>query len=104
MAAISHSDHRDDGYLRVTVSLLKRHLQEEMSPETRLQFVGSLETWAADLGADVVASIKPMCDQAYAIVEKRGSIPAMDLFTDEFTTFAALNPSLVASPTLRIAH
>ncbi|WP_213740942.1 hypothetical protein [Bradyrhizobium sp. dw_411] len=97
MTAIS----RDDTYPRVTISLLKRHLLEEMSPETRKQFVGSLERWAADLGADVVEAIKPMCDKGYAILSEVGASGAVDSFNERFHEFAALNPSLKFNNTAR---
>jgi hypothetical protein len=90
----------EDACPRVTVSLLKRHLLEPMSEDTRLQFVGSLERWADDLGADVVAAIKPMCDRGYQIVTEAlelGTANVIDVFAERFPAFAALNPSLVAS-------
>jgi hypothetical protein len=88
-------------YALVTISLLKRHLREEMSPETRIQFLESLEFWEADLGADLVEAIEPMCDRAYQILTEAlkigGTASAVDFFTDRFSTFAALNPSLIGS-------
>jgi hypothetical protein len=90
-------------YTLVLSSLTKRLLAEEMPAAYRMQFLehlekmGTREPW---ITAEMIAAIEPMCDKGYEIVQeaqKLGANKALDAYAKFFSTFAMLNPSLIAA-------
>jgi hypothetical protein len=90
-------------YTIVHISLNKRLLRADMPARERLQILEGLEIDDLDrlwLTNDMVAAIEPMCDKGYEIASEAHKLPdgkVLDVFADEFATFAALNPSLIAA-------
>jgi hypothetical protein len=90
-------------YTLVLASLTKRMLTQEMPPEYRVQFLehldkmqqGQIGQW---LTTEMIAALEPMCDKADEIASEMRKLgtKALDAYAKFFSTFAALNPSLVA--------
>ena len=90
-------------YTLVLASLTKRILAEEMPPEYRVKFLEHLDKMRQGedrkwLTADMIAALEPMCDKAAEIASEMRKLgpKALDAYAKFFSTFAALNPSLVA--------
>jgi hypothetical protein len=100
-------------YTLVVISEIKRTLAEKIPAEFRLKFLEHLDKWAADDGrtwltAEMIAAIEPMCDKGNEIAREAKKLPRgkfLDVYAETFSTFAVLNPSLIAalqmSPTFR---
>jgi hypothetical protein len=94
---------RGYAYTIVNISLSKRLLQYDMPAMERLKILQSLEVCDADrfwLTPEMVAAIEPMDDKGNEIVSEAGKLGAgkiLDVFAEHFSTFAVLNPSLLAA-------
>jgi hypothetical protein len=90
-------------YTIVHISLNKRLLSDDMPASERLKILEGLEIDDLDrhwLTNDMVAAIEPMDDHGYEIVSEAHKLPegkVLDVFADNFATFAVLNPSLIAA-------
>jgi hypothetical protein len=88
-------------YTVVNISLSKRLLACDIPTRERLELLESLEVdderW---LTPEMVAAIEPMDDRGYQIVSEARRLDAgkiLDVFAEHFSTFAVLNPSLIAA-------
>jgi hypothetical protein len=87
----------------VMVSIVKRMLAAEIPGEFRLKFLEHLDRMPAKensiwLTAEMIAAIKPICDNGYEIVceaRKLGAAKSLDVYAEMFSTFAELNPSII---------
>jgi hypothetical protein len=90
-------------YTLVMISIVKRVLTMEMPAAERLQFLERLDKMPATsewLTAEMVAVVEPVCDKGNELVteaRKLGAKKALDVYAEHFSTFAVLNPSLVAA-------
>jgi hypothetical protein len=90
-------------YTLVNISLSKRLLQDEIPASDRLEVLESLEVDIIDsiwLKPEMVSAIAPMCDKGNQIVSEArplGAGKTLDVFAKHFSTFAVLNPSLLAA-------
>jgi hypothetical protein len=88
-------------YTLVIISETKRWLAHELSAAHRLRFLEFLDRCTDNvLTAEAIASVEPMCDEAYEMVKearKLGADKALDVFArwDVFNAFIALNPSIL---------
>jgi hypothetical protein len=89
-------------YTIVNISVNKRLLRDDMPAKERLDLLESLEVSRDDLWLTpkMIATIEPMCDKGNEIVSEARRLDAskiLDVFADHFSTFAVLNPSLIAA-------
>jgi hypothetical protein len=87
-------------YSLVMVSVAKRLLKEEMPASYRLKFLEHLDrTGAKWLTPDMIATVEPICDKGYEIIQEAQKLgpKALDVYAEHFETFAGLNPSLIAA-------
>ena len=89
-------------YTLVMISVVKRYLAEDIPADFQLRFLSWLEKDSGEWGADTIAAIQPVCDDAYEMVteaRKLGSKEQFDTFAqwEIFNAFVALNPSLLAA-------
>jgi hypothetical protein len=88
-------------YTLVLASLTKRVLTEKIPAEYRLQFLEHLDKMPLGLiwlTPEMIAALEPMCDKGEEIVReamKLGASKSLDAYAKFFSTFAALNPSLI---------
>jgi hypothetical protein len=85
-------------YTLVSISLTKYALQGEMPAEMRLQFLTYLEKFTDQyLTTEIIAMVEPMDARGFELsteARKLGPYKALDLYSDKWDVFAALNPSL----------
>jgi hypothetical protein len=90
-------------YTMVFISIVKRHLEQELPIDVRAKLFDWLDTCGAEwLTPEAVAHIEPMCDEGYAIVreaEKLGAGKALDVYArhEVFSAFCALNRTLLSA-------
>lgn len=89
---------RGHQYTLVMISITKLCLKGEIPPDMRLKFLQHLDKMCDQvITPEVIASIEPMCEDAYEIVQeaiKLGPKKALDVYADKFEVFATLNPTL----------
>jgi hypothetical protein len=91
-------------YTLVSISVTKRMLEQKIPTAYRFKFLEHLdgmttksESW---LTAEMIAAVEPICDKGYEMVreaQKLGGHKALDAYAEFFSTFAVLNPSLLAA-------
>jgi hypothetical protein len=96
-------------YTLVLVSTTKRALAQKIPASYRLQFLEHLEkmtkndgtswgnSWLTD---EMIAAVEPMPNRGEEIaaeIRKLDPLKALDVYASYFTTFAKLNPSLIAA-------
>jgi hypothetical protein len=87
-------------YTLVMASEVKRVLMENIPTEYRLKFLEHLDRMVdrAWLTAEMIEAVEPMCDKAYEIALEAKKLPGgkfLDVYAQNFSTFALLNPSLI---------
>lgn len=96
---------RSQKFTRVLAAITKRCLAEEMPLQRRLEFLEHLEKMTQPapqerqgcVSKEEIAAIQPMDDRAMQIINeilKLDPLEALDVYADNFETFAKLNPSL----------
>ena len=99
-------------YTLVVISETKQMLEEEIPAEYRLKFLEHLDQMSLDrervwLTAEMIAAVGPMCNKGYEIAREAKKLPGgkfLDLYAENFSTFAVLNPSLIAALKLLPGH
>jgi hypothetical protein len=91
-------------YTLVMVSATKRMLAQKIPAEFRLKYLEHLDRMTARdspwLTAEMIAAVEPACDKAYEIMHEAQKLPDgkfLDVYAQNFSTFALLNPSLVGA-------
>jgi hypothetical protein len=89
-------------YTLVMASEVKRLLVEGMPMEYRLKFLEHLDKMVdrAWLTAEMIEAVEPMCDKAHEIALEAKKLPKgkfLDVYAQNFSTFAVLNPSLLTA-------
>jgi hypothetical protein len=90
-------------YTLVFVSLVKKHLAEDIPAYYRLKYLQWLEIRdEACFSPEVIAAVEPMCDDGYELLRetmKLGAKKGFDMIAswEVFSAFVALNPSLLAA-------
>jgi hypothetical protein len=97
-------------YTLVSISITKRMLEMEIPAEYRLKFLEHLDKRESSdiwLTAEMIAAIEPICDKGYEIVREAKKLPNgkyLDVYAERFSTFAVLNPSLIAALKMLPTH
>ncbi len=90
-------------YTLVMISITKRWLAMELPAFYRLKFLEHLDKMTtgdgAWLTAEMIAAIEPVCDKGHEMVCEANKLgdKALDAYAKFFSTFAVLNPSLIAA-------
>jgi hypothetical protein len=92
-------------YTLVIISDLKRMLASTIPTEHRLRFLEFLDNHSNDWPPEIIASIAPMCDAGAEIMSEAHKLgdKMLDKIAewDVFSTFCALNPSLLEALRMR---
>jgi hypothetical protein len=92
-----------DKYTLVFVSLVKKHLAEDIPAHYRLKYLQWLERRDETcFSPEVIAAVEPMCDDGYELLRetmKLGARKGFDMIAswEVFSAFVSLNPSLLTA-------